>query len=459
LFCKWQKFSTSATLLIVSLIVTDLPDPARSGNAAAQVNGAGMSSTPMRAAAPTPEKPAAVPLEIPFPDADGKIYFSGENGLRKATTINPYLQMRLQAYIRDRGNPIATVVVADVRTGRILAMAQGKAPETWGSASHTALHAKFPAASLFKTIVTAAAVELAGYDVDTPIGLIGGCANVQPNGIWMHDYPLRQQRKRTGMSLRRAYGHSCNNFFAKLAIDEVGIGPISEYATRFGFGAPPPADFYTETIHLNVPTPENSSAYTVGRFAAGFGPASTSAVHIAWQMVALANDGVARPLVLFNDTQVEDFPAGSQAAEINRVVDADTARQIRDVMAATVRGGTASSAFRRGRYKKLRDYVGGKTGTLTGKTPEGLTTLFSGMAPLDAQPEVVVATIVLLQDRWIIKAPILAAEAFSAYFDMRNNNITSMNDPVSMRPGPMLAKQFKKTQAKRTTRKKKSNTH
>ena len=385
--------------------------------------------TEVKGPAPAPAKELVIPADIPFPDADGKIYIPMENGTRRATTLNPYLQMRLQSFIKDRGNPVAAAVVADVRTGRILAMVQGKSPESWGASGHSALHAKFPAASLFKTVTTAAAIEVSGYDTNTPIGLIGGCQNVNPNGIWMQDYNLNNQRRRrgakTGMSLRKAYGLSCNNFFAKLAIDEVGIGALAEYAQKFGYGLALPADFTTETSYMNMPAPQNSSAYTVGRFAAGFGPASTSAVHVAWQMIAIANDGISRPLVLFSDTLTNSDTESNATMESRRVVDADTARQMLDIMDATVRGGTASSAFKRGHYKKLRNIVGGKTGTLTGNTPAGLTTLFSGIAPIDSEPEVVVATIVLLQDRWIIKAPILAAEAFSAYFDMRNNNVTS----------------------------------
>jgi cell division protein FtsI/penicillin-binding protein 2 len=101
-----------------------------------------------------------------------------------------------------------------------------------------------------------------------------------------------------------------------------------------------------------------------------------------------------------------------------------------NILDASVLGGTASFAFRRGKYTKLRGLVGGKTGTLTGSSPPGLTTWFAGMAPTD-QPEVIVASVVMLEGRWIVKGPSLAAEAFWAYFDQDNMEANQISDITS----------------------------
>lgn len=121
------------------------------------------------------------------------------------------------------------------------------------------------------------------------------------------------------------------------------------------------------------------------------------------------------PVRLFSNTPYPS-PSGDEA----RIYSAKTARSVIDVMDATLHGGTGQSIFARGKYKKLRNIVGGKTGTLTGRSPQGLTTLFAGLAPLDA-PEVAVASIVILDNHWRIKATTLAAEAFHAYFDKKLN--------------------------------------
>jgi cell division protein FtsI/penicillin-binding protein 2 len=334
-------------------------------------------------------------------------------------TLVPEIQNHLSRFIRDKGSPIAAVVIADVKTGRILALTQGRSPERWGGQTHTALHAGFPAASLFKTTVTAAAFEFADVNSSAPIGLVGGCSHVHPTGMWM------REDKRQGpnaMTLKRAYGHSCNGFFAKLAINRVGLGPILTMARRLGWDAVPPhlADFKVPPSPLHPPNAETSSAYTVGRFAAGFGSVGLSPVHAIWQSLIVANDGVAYPLSIFVDT-----PSPQESGPSLRVMTPETALKIRQVMDATVLGGTASGTFRNPRYARLRRGFGGKTGTLTGTNPEGLTTWFTGIYPLD-HPEVVVSSVVILEDLWLIKATTLAAEAVAAYFDYKHSG-----DPIT----------------------------
>ena len=381
----------------------------------------------------TPEQPEGVappaaslpkvPLTIPGPAEDGIIYLPTADGTFKATNLDPRLQTWLSAWLQDRGAPIATVVVAEAKTGRILAMAGGRDGQRWGSVGHPAVHNKFPAASLFKTVVTAAAYEMAEISAHEPFGLHGGCGHVSPNGVWMNDQLTRSRRGvPSGMSLKRAYGLSCNGFYAKIALNQLGLGIITSFARRLGYSSDAMrTDFAAEPGHMLAPSARNSSAYTVGRFAAGFGHVGTSAVHVAWQMLAIANDGVPIPLRLFRDTPAHEWES-DEARERSRVLSASTASALRETMDATVRGGTASFAFARGKYRKLRNVVGGKTGTLTGKTPAGLTTLFSGIMPLEA-PEIVVASIVILEDRWIVKAPTLAAEALAAWSELKAQDL------------------------------------
>ena len=105
----------------------------------------------------------------------------------KLTTINPKMQNHLQSYINRRANPIAAIVIANVKTGEILAAAQGRPPEEWGGKSHTALHIGFPAASLFKTTVSSAMVKVTDAEANFKRQLAGGCAKVAPSGTWMRE--------------------------------------------------------------------------------------------------------------------------------------------------------------------------------------------------------------------------------------------------------------------------------
>lgn len=381
---------------------------------------------------------AQVPMMIPKAKADGIIYLPGADGVERATTLNPLLQEQLARFIEDNQSPIAGIVMTEIKTGNVLAMAQGRDPNVWGGRGHTALHKGFPAASVFKTVVTAASFEVADMDAAEPVGLSGGCSHVRESGEWLLGRESERRRDPAGdMSLRRAFGSSCNGFFAKIALSRLGLGAITTFAKKLGWENGVPADFAIERSPFFPPTPENSSAHTVGSFAAGFGYVGLSAAHAAWLMATIGNDGVSRPLRLFRDT-----PASPNAGE--RLMTSETAHKVIGVLDASVRTGTASFAYRRGKYKKIRDIVGGKTGTLTGTSPRGLTTWFAGLAPLD-NPEIAVAAVVMLEDHWRIKGPLLAAEGLFEYFEMKAGERSAMGT-VNVLPGAAQVSEFGPTQ-------------
>lgn len=355
-----------------------------------------------------------VPMQLPEADGDGVIRLLDGLGKPQATTLVPELQRALTTYLVDAHAPIAAIVVADVKTGSILAMAQGRSPQEWGAKGHSALHTGFPAASLFKTIVTTAAFEMTELDAVEPMGLTGGCAHVRESGEWLTE---REPNRRDRMSLRRAFGSSCNGFYAKIAVNNLGLGIIIDFARRYGWETGVPADFAQDKSPFFPPAPGTSSTSTVGRFAAGFGRVGISAAHAAHVMLTIANDGVSKPLRLFRDSPLPSSEPTTPTTP--RIFSERTAHALREILDASVKGGTASFAFRRGKYRKLYEFVGGKTGTLTGTAPKGLTSWFAGLAPVNA-PEVVVASVVMLEDRWHIKAPNLAAEGLYTYFEQKS---------------------------------------
>lgn len=336
-------------------------------------------------------------------------FIADTTGKMHKSTLDPELQNHLQAFIAERGSPIASVVVVDVQSGEVLAMAQGRSPEKWGASSHTALYSRFPAASLFKTVVTTAALEMTPTGPDQPFGLPGGCGSqdITPTGTWMYD------EGGGSMSLRRAFGKSCNGFFAKLAINQLGIGAITRYAKLFGWESPLPVDIAVETSKMLAPPVANSTTHTVGRFAAGFGHVGISPMHGAWMATLIANRGVAKQLKLLREDPEQPINVSPTPIYSNQ-----TANRLMDMMRSTIHGGTATQTFGRGRYRSIAHEVGGKTGTLTGRTPAGLTSLFIGLYPISA-PKIAVSSVVVLEDRYYFKAPQLAAEAIVTWKQQR----------------------------------------
>ncbi len=351
--------------------------------------------------------PVALPLELPeWIDADTNPQLAG-----RTVTIVPQIQNQVTRFVRNGGSPIAALVMINVKTGEILAMVQGSTPSKWGAETHSALHIGFPTASLFKTVVAATAFEIAELDPEATLSMFGGCSHVHPRGIWP---PVESSNPNQAISLRRAYGNSCNGFFAKLAVNRIGLGPILSMARKLGWNNQSlGSDFIVPPSPLKEPNAASSSIHTIGKFAAGFGSVSISAVHAAWQESVIANDGLSMPLHIFKDTQMgTPIPPA-------RILEADTAINLKRIMEATVMDGTAKHAFSRGRLRMLRTEVGGKTGTLNGNHPQGLTTWFAGIYPLE-DPEIAVAAVVMLENLWKFKATNLAAESILAYYDYRN---------------------------------------
>lgn len=353
----------------------------------------------------------SLPVELPPADASGVIKVKNSNQQIRTLNINSALNDGLERFIKNNGNHIAAAVVIDANTGEILALAQGRHPYEWGSLSHSALFSGFPAASLFKTVSTTALIDLMDTNPDEELPFWGGCGKVQANGIWLkEDY-----NRKNVMSLKKAFATSCNGFFAKIAIKDLGIGVINNYADRFGWGHTLPTDFYMNKSLIHSPDPGASSIQTIGKYSAGFGAVGMSAVHAAWIYTAIANDGTPLPLRVFADSK-NNLPSTPGEA----IFKPGTGEKMRLLMNKTIRGGTASSAFRRRGYAHLIPYVGGKTGTLNGHSPEGLTTWFAGMMPIQ-KPKIVVAAVVVTGDRWVIKGPHLAAEAFRLWFDLQRH--------------------------------------
>ena len=410
LFCPFIAIAVVTTL---SLSSENDDNPARAPEGFPPVHTAAERAAPQRPIGVLP----SLPDDFPAASADGFIYVNPVGNTPRRTTLDPLLQRGLEQYIKQNGNPIAAIVIADAKTGKILAMAQGEHFQIQGKPTpHTALYPGFPAASLFKNVTTAASLEVAEINEDEGIGLVGGCSAVHTRGVWLN---VASSTQHDPMTLRRAYGQSCNGFFAKLAVNYSGLGAIINYAHRFGWDRQLPTDFALNPSPFIAPKPTGTSIQNVGRFAAGFGPVGLSAAHGAWYSLAMANDGQIKPLTIFADTPAID------TSTYEPLYTPATGQIFRDIMSRTPNGGTATHVYRKRPYRHLAALVGGKTGTLVGDAPRGLTTWFTGMMPL-GDPQVVVAAVVIAGDRWLIKGTQLAAEGFRQWSALHQNNIALM---------------------------------
>lgn len=322
-------------------------------------------------------------------------------------TLDPYLQSFVTSMISSADANHVAIVALNPKTGAILALA-GRSPQI----ANIEYHNEFPAASLFKVITAAAAVEEAGIRPDSMINFRGG--NYTLNQF---NYLPNPSKDRRSMSVAEALGRSCNPVFGVLGVKHLNGSIIERYARRFGFN---------RSLELEVPL-ANSTAYIpsedifeLSRTAAGFGAVRISPVHAATVAAALANGGIMpKPYLIERITTLDGVTLEKSAPRmLQQVVRADTARTLLEMMESTTTIGTSRRAFMAAPGQSVLGSisVAGKTGTLTGSNPAGLHNWFIGTAPID-DPQIAVA-VITVDASYRSKASLLARRTIQRAFNI-----------------------------------------
>lgn len=330
------------------------------------------------------------------------------SGYKAVYTLDPVVQKRLQDVFADNRVPYGMAVAVEAKTGRVLAMAEYSRSEP--KAKGLPLRATYPAASIFKLVTVAAALEEKKVTPQTTIRFHGGLYSLGPRN-WV-DNP---RRDRQSITVADALAKSCNVAFAKIALHHLSARELLAYSFLMGFNREIEFELPVQPSRAAVSDDPKSIAYT----AAGMGRVGLSPVHAAVMTGAIANDGVMMAPYFVDRIVAQDGTLVYAAREhaIGRSLSGDTASTLRRMMANTILRGTSRHAFmsRRGAPYLRGIPIGGKTGSLTGDDPPGKYAWFVGIAPL-GDPEIAVAALVINRGKWRIKGSAVGREAFNAYF-------------------------------------------
>ncbi|MDH3622684.1 MAG: penicillin-binding transpeptidase domain-containing protein [Myxococcales bacterium] len=350
----------------------------------------------------------------PFADVDverarpmGKqLVVPRRDGTRAVLTVDSDLQTYIQDLFRKYDVPAGGLVAIEPRTGRVLAYVGYEAGK--GESMDVVTDPAPPAASIFK-IITASALLDAGVKSSTSVCYGGGMRSL--GSADLVDSP---KRDRWCATLADALGYSINAIFAKLADRHLNEARMTRYVSAFGFGQRLPFDLPTAPSPADVP----QSRLERARMAAGFWHSQLSPLHGALLASTIANDGgmpyaaiVARIESSSGKTLYQHSPQ-----KFRQVVPRMTAREAGEMMTRTVTHGTAKKAFwdSKGRPFLPGIAVAGKTGTLSRNNPYRRYTWWVGYAPVD-DPKIAVASLVVNEPKWRIKASYVAREALREY--------------------------------------------
>lgn len=302
---------------------------------------------------------------------------------------DPELSLKLQRLLEDYRVPEGAVVVLDTQSGEVVGLAGVRNSRKDLS---VAFEAKWPAASLFKT-VTASALLKAGKNPSK------GCYDVGYRRINKRD--LRKSSGRTCADLTLAYGRSYNIHFGQWAKRWLNTESLEAEARNLGFGAKS-----WVPGHRAGPIDLPEATVDFANTAAGFGDAPMSPYQAALISSAIGNGG---------KVKVRDHTSGA-LKESRRLFSTSVAGKLQTAMKATVARGSARKAFRaHGKPALGSGGAAGKTGSLMADGHD--LTWFSGFAPAN-EPRYSVAVMIANDPTWHVKAPYVAREALrSALFD------------------------------------------
>jgi cell division protein FtsI/penicillin-binding protein 2 len=337
--------------------------------------------------------------DIPHPSS---IQYTIDSSLQNAT-----------AAVLDHYRPDYGVFVAiDPESGHLLAIASHQRE---GTPEHNlALRAGYPAASIFKIITAAAAVDLGKVQADTVLPFNGKETSLYRKNVLHH----KNNQWTRHFTLKKSFAKSVNTVFARMGIELVTREHLLDYAERFGFNQSLGSDFILDNSTFQL---ASDDPWLIAETAAGYTRQTTlSPIHGAVIAATIANGGYrVRPTLV--DALIEDHGIilyETPPTTRIRVLTSKTTDQLQEMMETTVRIGSAKSSFKnffRGDYSEV--HVGGKTGTLTGLDPPGRYDWFVGYAHR-GEKKLAFASLCINREYWHVKSAFVARKAIEHYFSV-----------------------------------------
>ena len=315
-----------------------------------------------------------------------------------------FAYQRLRDAVAAHGAKAGSVVVLDVLTGEVLALANYPSynPSSRLNLSGQQLRNRamtdvFEPGSTMKPFTAALAMEHHGY---TPASRI----QTAPGRIQMGAHTISDSHPHGELSLAEVIQKSSNVGTVKLAM-QMPAREMWETFTQVGFGQKPQIDFPGAVTGRLRPY-KSWKPIEQATMSYGYG-LSTSLFQLARAYTVFARDGEIIPLTMLKP----DPGASTASVPGQRVMSVKTARDVRQMLQmAAGPGGTAPKAMAIG-YS-----VGGKTGTARKQEGRSYThkyrAWFVGLAPVH-NPRIVVAVMVDEPSKGVFYGGDVAAPVFS----------------------------------------------
>lgn len=342
------------------------------------------------------------------------VLHNGKDKMSIHTSLDRAFQRRVERRLRQSMALAGVVVALEPFSGRILALAAfNKDPDN----PEAFFWKAYPAASLFKVVAAAAALEGGRLTPESILTYTG-----KAHTLYQRDLKNKVYRWSNQISLKKAFARSVNSAFGKIGIYELGRNALVEFGAAFFFYQALPTEIPIEANYLSVP----EEPYGIAEIACGFNRKTLlTPVHAAWMAGVIAAGGTSPAPWLVDRVQVGTDLSESllehQKTPI-RVISSSAAAMMQDLMEATISYGTCRKSFaKRRRDRRLRPVVfGGKTGNLNNRGDTMKYDWFMGYAK-DPDEDLCVALSVLMfhGEKLGHRANVMAFDLFRRYFRMK----------------------------------------
>ncbi len=287
------------------------------------------------------------------------------------STVDAGLQKKAEDLLKGQRSLRAAVALVDAHSGRVLVLAGAKGQRL---DPYQALDSTAPAASLFKLVTAAAALEETPLHPESQMRYCGRYTT-------LYRYQLKEKLRRwvTQVSLARSFAQSNNPVFGRIGALRLGEDLLTRYALQLGFEQELSFELplgQSELLH-----PEDK--YALAEMASGFNrTTSLSPLHAALLVGAFVNGGRLAQPYLVEQAHDQD----GKVVYVGRphlgppVVSPKTCQHMRQLLQATITCGTARKAFRNHNRDRVLKHLelGGKTGTIRGQNRSELYQWFAG---------------------------------------------------------------------------------
>ena len=326
------------------------------------------------------------------------------------TTLDPQLQSALLQRLDLKNSRYVGIVVMDSQSGRVLAMVGHDRAD---ASRNPCIDSRFPAASVFKIITAAAAVETCDLDSGSVLNYSG-----DKHTLYKSQIQAKSAKRANRTTLKESFAQSINPVFGRLGAHALGRDVIAAYAEAFGFNREIDFELPIRPSRIEL----SDDPFDLAEIASGFNRTTLiSPLHGALMAAAVVNQGrPVEPTIVDEITTADGRSLYRGRTVLQKpVIDPATSRVLSELMQATVASGTARREFNKHADPKLfaRLEIGGKTGSISDGTPDARYDWFVGYArESHGDARIVFAVVVAHEELIGTRAAAYAALAIKTYF-------------------------------------------